>query len=131
MEQFLLPNSDAQTRRDTLESMAAKVVEGEKYDRRLSDEEVAQRRVVVLRQLDKLGDIAEAKKAAMDEFKAEASAESKLLEAARMEAKTGIATEKGQLYYIADYDLRKMGMYNEHGELVNSRQFGASVVYQS
>ncbi|TGE29759.1 hypothetical protein [Hymenobacter metallicola] len=121
METLLYPNADEQTRRDMLESEAFKVVDGEKYDRRLSDAEIEDRRHEAVKLLDKQDELAVEKKEVMDDFKARASSLNKKLSTLRQEARTGVTNETGKLYYIPDYDARRMGIYNGAGELINSR----------
>ncbi|RFP65908.1 hypothetical protein D0N36_06810 [Hymenobacter lapidiphilus] len=121
MEQNLFAGMESAARRSHLEAEAYKVVEGEPYDRPLEDGELDERKNALLTTLEKMDSLGDEKKEVMAEFKYRLDAFKKALGTLKLELRTGHTRSVGTLYYIPDYDARRMGLYTDEGTLISSR----------
>lgn len=121
MDQSLFAGLDPATRLSHLEAEAFKVVAGEPYDRTLEEGELDQRKNSLLTTLVKMDSLEDEKKIIMADFKHRQDGHKKTLGLLKQELRTGTTRTVGTLYYIPDYEARRMGIYDEGGNLVQSR----------
>ncbi len=121
MEKQLLLDTPLNQRAEILRDSCYKVLEGETYTRRLSEEEVVERKTMLFERVAKIQalqeELKEIKKDYSDRLKELDGDKTILVQEIKFESESKI----GNLYAIDDQDSGMMALYDETGALVSSR----------
>jgi len=121
MEKQLLIDTPLNQRAEILRDSCYKVLQGETYTRRLSEEEVVERKTKLFERVAKIQalqeELKEIKKDYSDRLKELDGDKTILVQEIKFESES----KTGNLYAIDDQDSGMMALYDETGSLVSSR----------
>lgn len=121
MERQLLADTPLNQRAEILRDSCYKVLEGETYTRRLSEEEVIERKTKLFERVAKIQnlqeELKEIKKDYSDRLKELETEKGTLVQEIRFESES----KTGTLYAVDDQKAGMMALYDETGALVSSR----------